>query len=330
MSGTARRAHALLRWFAFALLSFRALAEGSSLASETQNIKFEALFTSRHAPAARISAERYVLPRVVLGGEGEVSARLNLGQAWVSLGDMEDFGWSIDAGRQRLSYGDERLLGANREFGWSPPGWDCLRLKAGRGRISAEILSGFSKYHRATLHGAFTSIRLGEASIEPYWLRKNGDAPVTAAGIRAVGTVRSFAYNVEIVSESAGWAGHWEATRTFGPAEAGLEWNFATPKFDEFFPARLNQFNTEDPFGWTDTANTAFNYTHRLRGKVKLASSFRTYWTASGEYLTTQLIAGISWEQRNWSVSAACGRLMAARVNDVPRWTPFAGVGYRF
>ena len=328
MPSSPRRTSVLRIATAAALFACRALAQGSP---STSSFQFTPLFNVATAPVLRAEATWRARPGIRFSAELDQSRQLTIGEAWFQIGDAEGSGWSTRIGRQRLSFGDERLIGANREPGLSPPGWDCAHLQASRGRVAAEIISGVSRYYGARLDGAVTTISLLNGIVEPYWLRKTaGSAAVSAAGFRAAGTLRSAAYNVEMVSEGSAWAGHWELSRATGKTEAGAEWNYASPGFDEFFPARLNQFNTEDPYGWTDTANTAFNFKRALRGSIGIAASYRTYWSASGAYQTGHAVAGFRWERPHLTLTAGCGRLVRSEDATVQVWTPHLALAYKF
>lgn len=61
-------------------------------------------------------------------GDGPESDTLDLHQAYVSLGNFKEFPLGLKVGRQELSYGEERLIGA---FGWNNIGrvFDAAKLR---------------------------------------------------------------------------------------------------------------------------------------------------------------------------------------------------------
>jgi hypothetical protein len=124
---------------AAALLSCRAVAGLPQTFAHRYSVGFEPVLTSRGSPSARFTARWRMLPLATFQGEFDASRSATLGEAWFRVGDLGASGGAVEAGRQRLSYGDERLLGANREMGPSPPGWNCLRFQASRGRVSADV-----------------------------------------------------------------------------------------------------------------------------------------------------------------------------------------------
>jgi hypothetical protein len=328
MSEVLRRPLGWRIWSAVALLIFGVVAEGSSQTFPDKQASFEAIVTGSDLPQGRVDLRWSVSDLLSFGSEFEASYRLIVGQAALHVGDLEAKEWSLVVGRQRLSFGDERLLGANRNPVQSYPGWDGARLTAQHGRLRVDLLAANSSFHRASIAGAFTSIQAGNSSLEPYVLCKRGGSPAKAIGLRATGASRGFDYNVEVVSESREFAAHEEISVNTRTGKYGLETNYASQHFDEFFPARLNKFGTEDPFGWTDIASVAVNYDRALSKSVTLSASHRSYWDAGGAYLTSQAIGGVSYTRGNAIATAACGRLLTGRV-AAPVWTSYLAVSYR-
>jgi hypothetical protein len=315
-------------WSAVALLIFGVVAEGSSQTFPDKQASFEAIVTASDLPQGRVDLRWRVSDLLSFGSQFEASHRLIVGQAALHVGDLEANEWSLVVGRQRLSFGDERLLGANRNPVQSYPGWDGARLTAQHGRLRVDLLAANSSFHRASIAGAFTSIQAGNSSLEPYVLCKRGGSPATAIGLRATGASRGFDYNVEVVSEAREFAAHEEISVNTRTGKYGLETNYASQHFDEFFPARLNKFGTEDPFGWTNIGNIALNYDQALSRKVTISASYRSYWDAEGAYLTGQLTGGLSYASGKTTVAAACGRLLYTR-STAPVWTPYVAIAYR-
>ncbi len=75
--------------------------------------------------AREINSDRPDIPGV-LGAEGDDS--FDLRQGWVEFGNAKNFPLTLKAGRQILSYGDERLIGA---FDWNNIGrtFDAVKLR---------------------------------------------------------------------------------------------------------------------------------------------------------------------------------------------------------
>jgi hypothetical protein len=71
----------------------------------------------------------------------ESDGPLDLHQAYVTLGNHKEFPLSLKAGRQELSYGDERLIGA---FGWNNIGrvFDAAKLRWQNPYFAADFFTG--------------------------------------------------------------------------------------------------------------------------------------------------------------------------------------------
>jgi hypothetical protein len=248
-----------------------------------------------------------------------------LSEAVLSLGDIEGRGWTVDLGRQHFSLGDERLVGANRDFGQRSPGWDGVRAEFRLRSAGFTLLGGEREGGRLT--GVVASLLQGTALIEPYFLQLRD---TRAVGLRLAGTAQGATYNVEVTEEGAGvWAGHWEVSRQARSITAGVEFNYATPGFDEISPATMNKYGTEDPFPWSDSRNVAVNVDRTVWRNVQLGGSYRSYWTSAGTYLSQHVAAGVAYQARRWRLDAGCGRLVAERTHDIPRWTPYIALSYR-
>lgn len=150
-------------------------------------------------------------------------------------------GWSVSAGRQELSLGDERLLGADNQWDYLGPTFDGLRAVY---TAPGYRLSAFTAYRVLVkhpsfdypdsanrIHGMAASINtLKGGLLEPYLIARRsrdsagllgqpGRRAALTPGIRALGPLpRNFDYNVEMALQRgrlagdriAAWAGHWE------------------------------------------------------------------------------------------------------------------------
>ena len=75
-------------------------------------------------------------------GYGPESDQADLHQAYVTIGNHKEFPVSVKAGRQELSYGDERLIGA---FGWNNVGrsFDAAKVRWQNELCGVDFFSGF-------------------------------------------------------------------------------------------------------------------------------------------------------------------------------------------
>lgn len=89
--------------------------------------------------------ERYAYPNsppvpgtVTSGRRGPESDTLDLHQAYLTLGNPKEFPLSLKLGRQELSYGEERLVGA---FGWNNIGrvFDAAKVRWQNAWVSADL-----------------------------------------------------------------------------------------------------------------------------------------------------------------------------------------------
>ena len=74
-------------------------------------------------------------------GNGPESDTIDLHQAYLFLGNHKEFPVSLTAGRQELSYGDERLVGA---FGWNNIGrsFDAIKIRGQTQWFNVDVFSG--------------------------------------------------------------------------------------------------------------------------------------------------------------------------------------------
>ena len=73
-------------------------------------------------------------------GEGPESDKINLHQAYVTVGNLKEFPLAVKVGRQILSYGEERLVGA---YDWSNIGrtFDAVKLTLQTEWVSADFFT---------------------------------------------------------------------------------------------------------------------------------------------------------------------------------------------
>ena len=116
-------------------------------------------------------------------GNGPESDTIDLHQAYLSVGNQKEFPVSMTAGRQELSYGDERLVGA---FGWNNIGrsFDAIKVRWEEPAVKVDFFTG----HPVTptdgrfdvdnqqdwLSGAYATLTKGPTTIvDLYFLSRN-------------------------------------------------------------------------------------------------------------------------------------------------------------
>ncbi|MCW5983286.1 MAG: alginate export family protein [Bryobacteraceae bacterium] len=201
------------------------------------------------------------------GWRGDIDAAadaLDFRQAFVEVGRAEGYGWRFRLGRQELSFGDERLVGADSY--WDPIGraFDAARLTWSRPGMRVEgftALAVNSRYRRPNrastdrrLFGATVTFQPdpGGVAVAPFLLWKSdshladgGHLDVYTYGLRSVGPLAGGAdYNVEMAAQRgsrqsrpiAAWAGHWEIgyslPRGAGDDRVTFEYNFGSGDSD--------------------------------------------------------------------------------------------------
>ncbi len=201
-------------------------------------------------------------------------------------------GWAISAGRQELSFGDERLVGSDSEWCYIGPRFDAVRLSWTRenfrvdGFLSSPVVSRPRGWDPAGsggwFHGVYTAWNgwpPGSAT-DVYFLWKDRSAGRRSVQRATTGLRYSqplggrwkaalelaFQWGTEAERPVRAWAGHWEAAvalRGKGqPARLVFEYNFATgddpatpaiERFDDLYPAGHDGFGLPDPIPWSGT-----------------------------------------------------------------------------
>jgi|ERR1039458_628085 hypothetical protein len=116
-------------------------------------------------------------------GYGPESDTIDLHQAYFTVGNHKEFPLSLKIGRQELSYGDERLIGA---FGWNNIGrsFDAAKLRWQNAWFGVDFFSGMPVVPRDGqfdmpnnqdwLSGAYaTSTKIPKTILEGYFLARN-------------------------------------------------------------------------------------------------------------------------------------------------------------
>jgi hypothetical protein len=123
-------------------------------------------------------------------GDGPEADGLDLQQAFVTLGNPKEFPLSLKVGRQELSYGEERLVGA---FGWNNIGrvFDAARLRwqndwlVADAFVSRVMVPQDGRFNVDNDHEYFsgvyaTTTKLPKNSVDLYFLARNADRHAAA------------------------------------------------------------------------------------------------------------------------------------------------------
>jgi hypothetical protein len=187
---------------------------------------------------------------------------LDLRQAYVEAGSLDEGSWGARFGRQPLIFGDMRLVSTSN-WGNVGPDYDGVRITHRIGKIRldgfatmvVQPTTGFD-YPRSGkrlggLYGVFPGWIPG-GTVEGYWFLKEnlwatdaqgrtGHLDVHTYGSHVFGKLpRGFEYNLEMALQRGheaampmeAWAGHWEASHPLplvqAPVRLIAEYNYAT------------------------------------------------------------------------------------------------------
>ena len=116
-------------------------------------------------------------------GYGPESDTIDLHQAYFTIGNHKEFPLSAKVGRQELSYGDERLIGA---FGWNNIGrsFDAAKLRWQNEYFGADFFTGYpvipvdGQFDQDNSQDLFsgvyaTSMKIPKTILETYFLARN-------------------------------------------------------------------------------------------------------------------------------------------------------------
>lgn len=181
---------------------------------------------------------------------------VDLRQAYLEMGSMDEGHWGVRIGRQPLVFGDRRLVSTS-EWGNVGPGYDAIRLTWSGPRSRTNVFTSALVSPRRTqfdtpnwtrqLHGIYWTGEkwLGLPHAEAYVLWKSqhfvagGRQPamsIATYGTHLTGGLpRSLDYNIEMAGQGGllsgedmrAWAGHWELGRRLGTRERGTRFSAA-------------------------------------------------------------------------------------------------------
>jgi hypothetical protein len=124
-------------------------------------------------------------------GDGPESDTIDLHQAYVALGNHKEFPLSIKVGRQELSYGDERLIGA---FAWNNIGrvFDAAKVRYQNSWFGADVFTSrpvIPEDGRFNVNNNYdwfsgiyaTTTKIPKNSLDVYFLARNSSTQAIAA-----------------------------------------------------------------------------------------------------------------------------------------------------
>ncbi len=227
-------------------------------------------------------------------------------------------GWTVRAGRQGLSFGNERLIGFSD---WSNVSrlFDACRISYQRGgaRLDGFVAAlvrpdpeRFDRFRSETqLHGVYASVatRSGQV-LEPYllWKRAGGDSltqNIVTTGARLVGPLpERLDYEIETAFQTGrfaagvvrSWAGSWTLGRRLGEAESAprlfFEYDHAAgdrdpqdgvrTTFDQLFPTNHSKYGIADRIGWRNMRATRVGLKLQPGARWTVGLDYYSFWLA--------------------------------------------------
>jgi hypothetical protein len=242
----------------------------------------------------------------------------DLREAYVTLGE-ESAWWRVQAGRQRTSYGTERLIGAAE---WANTGrvFDLVKLSLQRGKNSVDVFSASvvendtdnwdHHVHGNNLHGVYGSLGtvVPQGRLEPYVFYRTSHSVrgnSWTSGLRSVGNVgERWSYEVEAVKQQGAvrpgihldsWAAlvhvqrHWKS-KPWQPSAIG-EFNHASGDkragdttvntFDQLYPTNHGIYGIVDQVGRRNTRQIRGGIWMQPRKWLTVKTEGHAFWLAS-------------------------------------------------
>ena len=243
---------------------------------------------------------------------------LDLHQGWVQVG-RDDAGLSLRAGRQELSYGGQRLIGA---VGWAQQGraFDGARLRAFPSeRAQVDVLGiqlsesfAASRDADATFWGAYGVIQAGAGrSLDLFALRQgfeaaDADTKQWTAGLRYVATDGGFTYRVEGAVQTGERGGQDVSAHLLG-ARVGRD--FADGKAGLTLWADLLS-GTDPTSSEVGSFDTLFGTNHKFYGYADLFLNIPVH--TSGRGLVDLAVKGRWQVHSDWTASIDVHRFTVA------------------
>jgi Alginate export len=290
--------------------------------------------------------------------------KLDVRQAWIELGEKEDSGWKVRLGRQELSFGDERLIGADSEWSNIGRSFDAVRVSFRSGDMgfdlftAAPVIMQYRSWNRThpseRIQGAYAWLQRRGTVLGAYEFRtSDGQGGILrhTFGTHVRGDLgHGFDHNVEVALQRGkiaglrirSWAGHWELGKTLSRRDSAprlwVEYNYASGdadasdrrhgSFNDLYAAAYNKYGMSDPFSARNLQNAEVGLEHPAGRHVRVTAGFRAYWLASG---TDGVYTG--GDEPALLPCETCGRRIADHLNvsvvyrPSPLWQIAGGYG---
>ena len=247
---------------------------------------------------------------------GNVANTVDLHQGYAEFGDFERGKWGVRAGRQKISFGDERLIGLG-DWGNVGRNFDGLRVAWQSGKTRADLFATtvvtplrdrFDRPRNAArlhgLHWSFADVAAGSTA-QPYFFWKSVQGTdVYTSGVRALGKLPvHLDYNTEMALQFGeigsrslhAWAGHWVlGFRLPGDDRAPrlvAEYNYASGDsdpldnnigtFDQLYPTNHSKYGTADRIAWRNIHDAMGGIECRPGKQLLTKLDFHSFWLAT-------------------------------------------------
>ncbi len=226
-----------------------------------------------------------------------IKDRADIRQAYVRVG-REDGWWDVKAGRQRLAFGSERVIGAG-EWGNTARAFDAIRVGVHHKKDRIDFFSSSVvvnstdtwDHHKdgEDLHGVCGSFGswLAGAKVEPYLLRRTGLNRSWTYGLRTAGTAGpNWSYELEALGQKGHeWAGTAQVRRQFSdlPGKPTIlgEANYASTNLDQLYPTNHGIYGVADQIGRRNTQNLRSGLWIQPRKWLTLKGEGHYFWLAN-------------------------------------------------
>jgi hypothetical protein len=213
----------------------------------------------------------------------------DLRQALIDIGARKE-GWRLRVGRQVLSYGEERLIGASN---WGNVGrvFDAARVTYTRGALQVDAFTSSvvvpvnREFDRPRFNNKFHGLYASLGDFEAYALLKTMEAyKVYTFGGRAAGALPArFDYSIEMAAQTIhAAAGHWALGYRFRPTwRAIAEYNYASGTFDQLYPTNHGKYGTADRIAWRNIHDAMVGLEWRPRNSLRATLDWHSFWLAT-------------------------------------------------
>lgn len=228
--------------------------------------------------------------------DASVKDRADVRQAYIRLGSEEGW-WDVKAGRQRLVFGSERVVGAS-EWGNTARVFDAIKVAFHHKNDRLDVFSSSVVVNHpnqwdhhvdgSNLHGMYGSFGswIKGSKVEPYLLLRTGRVHDFTYGLRSAGKVGvKWNYETEALEQTGHqWAGLVQLQRHFRECwwspTLMAEANYASGGLDQLYPTNHGIYGVADQIGRRNTKNVRGGLWIHPRKWLTLKGEGHSFWLA--------------------------------------------------